>query len=82
MEKESDMKLTFTAKMKAVYEGTVSRHIHSHVKWSIFFYIPVVSFGYLIVCRVSAYQTGFSEEDTSVSCHWLSSAYGVKCLSG
>lgn len=65
------MKLTFAAKTMPASEGTVSRHIHSHVKQKLFF--SVVSFGYLIVCG-AAYQTGFSEEDTSVSCHWLSLA--------
>lgn len=35
------MKLTFTAQTKPACEGTVSRHIHSHVKQSAYF-IPVV----------------------------------------
>lgn len=42
----------------------------------------MVSLGYLIVCGAAAYQTGFSEEGTSVSCRWLGAAEGVKCLSG
>lgn len=57
------MKLTFAAKTMPASEGTVSRHIHSHVKHKEGFF-PVVSLGYLIVCG-PAYQTGFSEGDTS-----------------
>lgn len=58
IEKESNMKLTFTAEAKPKCEATVSRHIYSHVKYIFFFFYWDGFFG------------DFVEQHSSLS-HWI-----------